>query len=160
MASSQKRLLTAPTSKLGKVDLTSVLRRDDAWILLPQEVREELYSLLPEPQEGEPSHDPDIHPLNTVYKSEIEEEVRRFKEDLTEGREQKKWRDEAMQASKDRLDGNFDDWKEMQREEYWGKREAENVTAEVNGSKKGKGEPGNGDLHADSSEIKDGEGDQ
>ena len=37
-----------------------------------------------------------------------------------------------MQAGKDRAEGKFDEWKEMQREEYWGKpEEQENVEGGV-----------------------------
>ena len=61
-----------------------------------------------------------MHPLKTQYKTYIEEELRRWQEDLKNGREAKKWREEAMQAGKDRGEGKFDEWKEMQREEYWG----------------------------------------
>ncbi|KAK3684660.1 hypothetical protein LTR37_020061 [Vermiconidia calcicola] len=134
MAAQQKRMLKAPTSKLGKIDivLKALLRQDDAWTLLPQETRETLYSLLPEPQDGDPPHDPDVHPLKTHYKPYIEEELRRWQEDLKDGREVKKWREEAMQAGKDRAEGKFDEWKEMQREEYWGKpEEQENVEGGV-----------------------------
>ena len=59
-----------------------------------------------------------------MYKPYIEEELRRWQEDLKDGREGKKWRDEAMQAGKDRVQGKFDEWKEAEREEYWGKATA------------------------------------
>ena len=32
-----------------------------------------------------------------------------------------------MQAGRDRVDGKFDEWKETQREEYWGKPTDENT---------------------------------
>ena len=53
---------------------------------------------------------------------------------MKDGREVKKWREEAMQAGKDRTDGKFDEWKELQREEYWGKQD-ENAKVEVDGQK-------------------------
>lgn len=100
----------------------SILRKEESWALLPREIREQLYALLPDPrQEGEEPYDPDVHPLHTRSKPYIEEEIRRFRDDLKDGREQKKWRVEAMQAGKDRLEGKFDEWKEREREEYWGK---------------------------------------
>ena len=123
MAAARARLLTAPTSKLAKQDLVSLLRRDEAWILLPRDIREQLYSLLPRPGADQPPQDADVHPLHTMYKPYIEEELRPFGEDLREGREQKKWRLEAMQAGKDRIDGKFDEWKEQQKWEDWGDRE-------------------------------------
>ena len=59
-----------------------------------------------------------------MYKPYIEEELRRWQEDLKDGREGKKWREEAMQAGRDRVQGKFDEWKEAEREEYWGKTTA------------------------------------
>lgn len=132
MAATQRRQLTAPNSKLTKINLVALLRKDEAWILLPAEVRQQLYSLLPLPREGEAPHDPDVHPLNTAYKQHIEKEIRRFKDDLKEGREQKKWRDEAMQAGRDRMEGKFDEWKQLEREAYWGAENDENVKREEN----------------------------
>lgn len=99
MAAAQKRLLTAENSRLGKVDIVSMLRRDDAWIALPRETREHLYTLLPAADESEPPRDPDVNPLHIQrLKKYIEEEARRWQEDLKEGREVKKWRTEAMQV--------------------------------------------------------------
>ncbi|KAK5163648.1 uncharacterized protein LTR77_010597 [Saxophila tyrrhenica] len=123
MAAQQKRLITQPTSKLGKLDICTILRKEDSWTLLPRPTREELYTLLPAPRAGEPAHDPDVHPLRTNLKPFIEEELRVWQEDLKEGREAKKWRVEAMQAGKDRREGKFEEGMEVCREEYWGKRE-------------------------------------
>ena len=100
--------------------MQAILRKAEAWSLLPEQVRQNLYALLPAPLEGEKPHDVDVHPLKTRYKSYIEEEVRRWQEDLKEGREAKTWRESAKQAGKDRLDGKWDDWKEQQREANWG----------------------------------------
>lgn len=85
------------------------------------ETREQLYTLLPSPREGESAHDPEVHPLKSVFKPYIEEELRRWQQDLMDGREGKKWREEAMQAGQDRVEGKFDEWKELEREQYWGK---------------------------------------
>lgn len=104
----------------------TVLRKEEAWMTLPQEVREQLYALLPAPGDGELAHDVNVNPLKTDYKSHIEEELRRWQQDLKDGREGKKWREEAMQAGRDRVDGKFDEWKESQREEYWGQTGDEN----------------------------------
>jgi hypothetical protein len=95
------------------------------------EARQQLYTLLPPPQEGEPEHNPDVHPLKSMYKPYIEEELRRWQEDLKDEREGKKWREEAMQAGRDRVQGKFDEWKEAEREEYWGKGTASGAKAEV-----------------------------
>lgn len=120
MAASQKRLLSAPTSILGKVNLVQILRKPESWMLLPLEVQQQLYALLPAPTSEVEVHDPDRHPLHTSYKSYIEEELRRFQEDLRAGREQKKWRERAIQAGKDRREGKFDEWNEVLKEERSG----------------------------------------
>lgn len=66
------------------------------------ETRQRLYSLLPPQPEDQPPHDPDVNPLQTPLGKEIEDGLRRWQDDLREGRESKKWRQEAMQAGRDR----------------------------------------------------------
>lgn len=63
--------------------------------------------------------------------------MRRFQEDLKDGREGKKWRASALEAGRERLRGEFDEWKEVEREEYWGqlrgvKREGEDEEGKEN----------------------------
>lgn len=50
-----------------------------------------------------------MNPLESSLGREIEDELRKWQEDLKAGRESKKWRDEAMQAGRDRRSGKFDD---------------------------------------------------
>ena len=113
--------------------MKTVLRKEEAWHLLPKQTREDLYALFPTPVDGEGPHDVEIHPLKTRYKPYIEEELRRWQEDLRDGKEAKKWREAAMQAGKDRSDGKWDDWKERQREVNWD-RNNENLPDEKAGS--------------------------
>lgn len=87
---------------------------------MPLEVRQSLYDLLPQPVEEEPPHDVDVHPLKTQYRPYIEEGIRTWQQDLLDGREVKTWRDEAMQAERDRQEGKWDDFKTYQREADWG----------------------------------------
>ncbi|KAK5118631.1 hypothetical protein LTR85_008096 [Meristemomyces frigidus] len=132
MAAQQKRMLTAEKSKLGKLEpaeLANILRKEAAWTTLPLEIRQHLYSMLPAPRAGEAPHDVEVNPLRTAYRPYIEEELGRWQEDLKNGFEAKKWREEALQAGRDRMDGRYDEWKEAQREEFWGEQgeEGENV---------------------------------
>jgi hypothetical protein len=53
-------------------------------------------------------HDFNINPLQTQFGKGIENELRKWQDDLKDGRESKRWRDEAMQAGKDRANGAFD----------------------------------------------------
>ncbi|KXT14419.1 hypothetical protein AC579_8358 [Pseudocercospora musae] len=119
----QKRWLTQPNSKLGKVDLSTILRKEGAWEVLTPETRQDLYAMLPAPREGEPAHDIDVHPLKTRYKQYIEGELRRWQQDLIDGKESKKWREAAMRAGQERAEGKWDVWKEQQRENDWGQRD-------------------------------------
>lgn len=117
MAGQQKRMLTMENGKLGKVDIVvrhlrpitdqpsfltfqqSLLRKGESWALLSPESREQLYALLPERKEGDPPHDPDVHPLTSYrFKEYIEAELRQWQDDLVEGRETKKWRAQALQV--------------------------------------------------------------
>ena len=99
-----------------------------------------MYALFPPPKEGQPPYNPDIHPLELPdFKATIEEELREWQEDLVDGRETQKWRDEAFQvcyvllrhinrrrvltmwqASQDHVDGKFDQYKLYKRDQYWG----------------------------------------
>lgn len=124
---SQKRMLTAPNSKLAKTDLPvsalcrlelsnvnltltqKLLRQEEAWASLPKETRERLYALLPQPEGDGHLHDAEDHPLRTIYKQYIEEELRCFQTDLVEERETRRWREEALQAGCDRVAGKFDE---------------------------------------------------
>ncbi|KAF2159629.1 hypothetical protein M409DRAFT_29948 [Zasmidium cellare ATCC 36951] len=119
-ASTQKRWLTQPNSKIAKADLLRILRQEDAWESLPREVRQNLYNFLPQPTEGEPAHNVDVHPLKTQYKQYIEDAIRTWQQDLIDGREVQSWREQAMQVEQDRQDGKWDDFKAYQREADWG----------------------------------------
>lgn len=96
-----------------------------AWGLLPLATRQRLYELLPSALEGRP-HNPDVHPLKSLYDQNILAEIRAWQTDLKDGKETKKWREEALQAGQDRSLGLWDDWKEAHREETWGPRQDEN----------------------------------
>jgi hypothetical protein len=75
--------------------------------------------LLPPPSSDEPAHNADVHPLKTSYKRFIEVALRKWQDDVATGRESKKWRDEAIQASHDHSTGKWDDLRSLQRQIYW-----------------------------------------
>lgn len=104
------------------------MRKDAAWELLSPEVRQELYNLLPAPKEGEAPHDIDVHPLKTSYKQHIEEELRRWQTDLKDGKEVKKWRQEAMEAGQERANGEWDELLKQVRDDEWKKDATSDVT--------------------------------
>lgn len=53
-------------------------------------------------------HNLDVNPLQSQFGRGIENELRKWQGDLKDGRESKKWREEAMQAGRDRASGAFD----------------------------------------------------
>ena len=71
------------------------------------ETRQRLYSLLP-PSADEMPHNLNVNPLQSQCGKGIEKELRKWQDDLKDGREVKKWRDEAMQAGRDRASGVLD----------------------------------------------------
>lgn len=121
------------------------LTKEEAWEILPLATRQRLYGLLPPAPEGRP-HNFDVHPCKTLYKDNITKEIKAWQEDLKEGKETKKWREEALQAGHDRSQGLWDDWKEAHREETWGPRQDENEeinedAPEINESENGNDAP-------------------
>lgn len=106
-----------------------VLRKEAAWEDLPLETKQRLYELLPKAPDGRP-HNPEVHPLKTLYANNIKGELHAWQEDLKDGKETKKWRDEALKAGQDRSLGLWDEWKETHREETWGPRQDENEEVE------------------------------
>ncbi|OQN99587.1 hypothetical protein B0A48_14729 [Cryoendolithus antarcticus] len=104
-AASEKRLLVAPTSKLTNINsLPTMLSQPAAWSTLPLSTRQHLYSLLPSPEAGEAPWDPDMHPMDTRLRSHISAELNAWQGDLRDGREVKKWRDEAVGAGRKRVE--------------------------------------------------------
>ncbi|EME47183.1 hypothetical protein DOTSEDRAFT_124793 [Dothistroma septosporum NZE10] len=120
MGPNQKTWLVNKSSKLGKIELTDLLRKNEAWALLPQEDRQKLYNMLPKPQEGEAQHNLGANPMQTMYRPYIEAELRKWQDDLREGKETKAWREQAIEAGKEREKGVWDEWKEAQRQLDWG----------------------------------------
>lgn len=93
-------------------------------------MRQHLYTLLPAPRAGEASHDVEVNPLRTAYRPYIEEELGRWQDDLRNGLEAKKWREEAILAGRDRMEGKYDGWKEAQREQFMGEEGEEGEDGE------------------------------
>lgn len=83
------------------------MRKDGAWDVLSLEKRQQLYALLPAPQEGDEPYNPDVNPLESILGPEIEDELRKWQDDLRAGRETRKWKDEAIQAANDRMSGKY-----------------------------------------------------
>lgn len=61
--------------------------------------------------------------MDTALRIHIEKEVRVYQTDLSDGKETKKWREDAMKAGLERSSGAWDALKEQQRQEEWGERD-------------------------------------
>jgi hypothetical protein len=85
-----------------------ILHKEAAWETLDLETRQRLYALLPASIAGEMPHDPSVNPLQSQFGKAIENELRKWQDDLKEGRETRKWREEAMLAGRDRTSGSLD----------------------------------------------------
>ena len=84
--------------------------------------------------------------MQTMYGPYIEAEIRKWQEDLKEGKESKAWREQAIQAGRDKEKGDWDEWKEAQRELDWGVKEESSGEEEKDDKVNGKGEDVVNDL--------------
>jgi hypothetical protein len=64
-----------------------------------------------------------VNPLKSPHEKYIKRAIKTWHEDLLDGREAKTWRESTMQAGKERDEGTWDEWREAERERYWGPRE-------------------------------------
>lgn len=87
-----------------------------AWETLSAEKREELYSYLPSIPGG---HNIDVHPLHSSLRAQIEEEIRVYQADLNDGKETKKWREDAIKAGQERKSGAWDEHQKQRQIEEW-----------------------------------------
>jgi Asx homology domain len=71
----------------------------------------------------EENNSPKIKPGFLMYDQDWQHGIRGFQEDVQEGRYSPVWLSQAMEASKIRGEGGFDDYKESQYEEYWGQKQ-------------------------------------
>nr|POE46182.1 hypothetical protein CFP56_73561 [Quercus suber] len=92
---------------------------------LPKAVRQGLYDQLPTAGTG--SHDIDNNPLHTAFRPYMEDAIANWQGDLREGRESKKWRQEAIDAGTQRESGKFDEYTVAHKEEWWGECEVDDT---------------------------------
>lgn len=78
-------------------------------------------AFVPDLPEGEPL--PNIPKLFLKSNSSFQADVRLFQEDLAGGRYEAQWLKDAQDAMDKRARGHYDDWKEKNREEFWGQKQ-------------------------------------
>ena len=102
-------------------DLKSILADPGSWDHLDQEDLSFIASICPP---SIPIADNGrIEPFYLKYDDNWRGAVRRFQEDLSSGRMEPEWLEEAHEAMEERARGDFDDWKEQEFEEFWGQKQ-------------------------------------
>lgn len=77
--------------------------------------------MLPIPA-GDAAVDHRVHPLKGPHADHVKHFLREWQEDLKGGRKTKTWGTAAQQASDERAGGAFDEWKEGEKEAFWGQK--------------------------------------
>ncbi|KAK8249328.1 Asx homology domain-containing protein [Phyllosticta capitalensis] len=122
-------LLQDPKSRLGKANLTAILKDPRAWESLSKEQQIQLTQLLP----NVPGLD--LDPANVdsdclysivhefLNNSALLSDIAMFGEDLREGRLDPDWQRDGQAAMEMRARGDFDDWKVQEMEAFWGQKQ-------------------------------------
>ena len=122
-------------SLLTKVDLSSFLSNEDVWNGLTGEQKTILKSMCPPDctwGKGS-SEQPSLGLL--LYDMHWKSDVRVFQENLKDGYYEPEWIEEAKEATTNREDGKFDDWKRRNFEEYWDQKMVDKKDLIVNKQK-------------------------
>ncbi|KAJ5598496.1 hypothetical protein N7537_008580 [Penicillium hordei] len=128
---SEEQLLTSDKSLLIDLDLVKLLARPEAWNSLEESDKREILALLPpdvHPEAQAASDDPaaKIQPIPDSfirYSNNWRDGVRQFQLDLQNGRYDPEWLRQAQEAREQRENGEFDDFKEREYEQFWGQKQ-------------------------------------
>ncbi|KAK4866638.1 hypothetical protein LT330_008191 [Penicillium expansum] len=128
---SEEQLLTSDKSLLVDLDLVKLLARPEAWNCLEESDKRDILALLPpdvHPEAQATSDDPDakIQPIPDSfirYSNNWRDGVRQFQLDLQNGRYDPEWLHQAQEARERRENGEFDDFKEREYEQFWGQKQ-------------------------------------
>ncbi|KOS46967.1 hypothetical protein ACN38_g2093 [Penicillium nordicum] len=128
---SEEQLLTSDKSVLIDLDLVKLLARPEAWNSLEESDKRDILALLPPDVHTEAqatSDDPDakIQPIPDSfirYSNNWRDGVRQFQLDLQNGRYDPEWLRQAQEAREKRENGDFDDFKEREYEQFWGQKQ-------------------------------------
>ncbi|KAJ6134132.1 hypothetical protein N7523_000454 [Penicillium sp. IBT 18751x] len=134
---SEEKLLTSDKSVLIHEDLVKLLAKPEAWNLLEEAEKREILALLPadiHPDADLSLTDPEyrIPPLPQEfirYSTNWREGIRVFQLDLENGRYDPQWLRQAENARRKRANGDFDNFKEREFEEFWGQKQRMDMAA-------------------------------
>ncbi|MCJ1307534.1 hypothetical protein MMC25_001180 [Agyrium rufum] len=113
--------LFSEKSKLLDINLTEYFANPEAWSVLDEEEKTHLRSLLP--PHLELNEDGSIPQSFLRYDPDWRHALQLFQEDLGAGCYEKEWLAEAAQAVNEVANGDYDDWKEKEFEEFWGQKQ-------------------------------------
>ncbi|CAP86590.1 Pc20g12610 [Penicillium rubens Wisconsin 54-1255] len=128
---SEEQLLTSDKSVLIDLDLVKLLARPEAWNCLDESDKRDILALLPpdvHPEAQATLDDPDakIQPIPDSfirYSNNWRDGIRQFQIDLQNGRYDPEWLRQAQEARQQRDNGDFDDFKEREYEQFWGQKQ-------------------------------------
>ncbi|CAF9925271.1 MAG: hypothetical protein GOMPHAMPRED_003845 [Gomphillus americanus] len=122
VASRDPRAMFGSKSDLTKINLTKFLSDEKTWASLTSEQQAILKAMCPKDSAwGKSSlEQPTLGFLR--YDMHWRSDVRVYTENLADGYYDPAWIQEAEKATKKRNDGEFDDWKLKNFEEYWGQK--------------------------------------
>ncbi|KAK7539945.1 Asx homology domain-containing protein [Phyllosticta citribraziliensis] len=121
-------LLQDSKSRLGKVNVTAILKDPRAWESLSKEQQSQLISLLPNAPVIDPGNTqedslPNIPQQMLTQNSALLSDIAMFGEDLREGRLDPDWQRDGQIAMEMRARGDFDEWKVQEMEAFWGQKQ-------------------------------------
>ncbi|CAG8287592.1 unnamed protein product [Penicillium nalgiovense] len=128
---SEEQLLTSDKSVLIDLDLVKLLARPEAWNCLEESDKRGILALLPpdvhpEAQATLDDLDAKIQPIPDSfirYSNNWRDGIRQFQIDLQNGRYDPEWLRQAQEARQQRENGDFDDFKEREYEQFWGQKQ-------------------------------------
>ena len=103
-----------------------MLETPESWDSLSRAEQLELIAMLPNasvpPDWPETESLPNV-PAAYIRKNAFQQDCRLFQEDIQAGRYDKEWQRQAAEAMERRANGEFDDIKEKEFEEFWGQKQ-------------------------------------
>jgi hypothetical protein len=104
--------------------IQKLLKDEEAWWILSEEERQNVIKELPahwevETEEKGPRIKGNILNSDSDWRSSL----RQFQESLADGKLAPRWQAAAAEAMECRAQGQFDDWKATQYEEFWGQKQ-------------------------------------
>lgn len=123
-------ITTNSTSRLGRADIYHLLLEDGAWTSLTAEQKITLISMLPDGSENQQLLEQikagvtgnETRPQWFKASNVFGDEVAKFRSDLTNGHLGKTWQAAAEQAVAERAAGEYDAWKAVEAELWWGQK--------------------------------------